>query len=349
MRFASDNWSGAAPQIVAAIAAEAGNYATAYGASALDRAVEDRFRDIFERDLAVYFVATGSAANAMALTAVNRPGGIVFCHSDSHILEDECGAVEYATGGARLFPVAGAEGKIDPGALESAIGRFDPDFVHSGQPMAVSITQQNEAGGIYRVEEIRRIADISHAGGLPLHMDGARFANALVALGCSPADMTWKAGVDLLSFGGTKNGCVGAEALLVFDESLTAQVPFLRKRAGLLFSKARFVAAQFAAYFEDGLWLDLARHANAMADRLREGLAESRHGQIAWPAEGNEIFVVMKAADAARMKAAGALFYERHAPAGVTIAPDETMVRLVTSFSTSEEDVGGFLAALDGR
>jgi threonine aldolase len=239
MIFASDNWAGAAPQIIEAIAREASERGNAYGESPIDGRVEARFSEIFEREVAVLFVGTGSAANALALANVNRPGGVVFCHRESHILEDECGGVEYLTGGARLLGIDGTRGKIRPDGLAAAISRFAPGNVHSGQPMAVSITQQTEAGTAYTLEEIRALSTVARERDLPLHMDGARFANALVQARVSPAAMTWQAGVDILSFGGTKNGCVGAEALVFFNPAKASDAPYLRKRAGQLFSKSR--------------------------------------------------------------------------------------------------------------
>jgi threonine aldolase/endonuclease/exonuclease/phosphatase family metal-dependent hydrolase len=290
MMFGSDNWAGAAPEIVQAISQEAARFGNAYGDSPIDKAVDARFTEIFERDVAVFFVATGTAANALGLASVNRPGGVVFCHAASHVIEDECGAVEYLTGGSRLLGVDGAAGKLDLQALRAAMRRFAPGFVHSGQPMAVSITQMTEAGTVYTPTEIRAIAELAAERGLPLHMDGARFANALVSLGVSPAEMTWKAGIDILSFGGTKNGCMGAEALVFFDPQRAADAPYLRKRAGQLFSKSRFIAAQFDAYLQDGLWLELARHANGMADCLRAGLGRSNTAREAWPTRGKRGF-----------------------------------------------------------
>ncbi len=346
MIFASDNWAGAAPPVIAAIAREANERGHPYGESPIDREVEARFSEIFERDVAVLFVGTGSAANALALASVNRPGGAVFCHRESHILEDECGGVEYLTGGARLIGLDGARGKIEPHVLTAAIGRFPPGNVHSGQPMAVSITQQTEAGTVYTPDEIRALSTLAGEHGLPLHMDGARFANALVQLEVSPAAMTWQAGVDILSFGGTKNGCVGAEALVFFDPAKARDAPYLRKRAGQLFSKSRFIAAQFDAYFRDGLWLDLAHHANGMAERLRAGLERSNRARQAWPTRGNEVFAVLSKAGAERLRAAGATFYDWPAPHGVRIDAGETLIRLVTSFATAEAEVDSFLAEL---
>lgn len=348
MIFASDNWAGAAPQIVEAIAREAAARGKAYGESAIDKIVEARFSAIFERDVAILCVGTGSAANALALASFNKPGGVVFCHRESHIIEDECGGVEYLTGGARLAGIAGAAGKIDPDGLRAGIARFVPGNVHSGQPMAVSITQLTEAGTAYSVDEIRTISAIAEERGLPLHMDGARFANALVHLGCSPAEMTWKAGVDVLSFGGTKNGCMGAEALVFFDPERAREAPYLRKRAGQLFSKSRFIAAQFDAYLNDDLWLDLARHSNGMAERLRQGLDETARARLAWKTDANEVFAMLKKSDAERLRGAGAIFYEWHAPHTGEGEPhsDEMLARLVTSFATREDEVDAFLGLL---
>jgi threonine aldolase len=263
-------------------------------------------------------------------------------------MEDECGGVEYLTGGARLIGLDGPVGKIDPENLGAAIDRFVPGFVHSGQPMAVSIAQQNEAGGIYAVDEIRAIASIARERGLPLHMDGARFANAVARLGLGPAEITWKAGVDILSFGASKNGCVAAEALVFFDPAAAREMPYLRKRAGQLFSKSRFIAAQFDAYFRDGLWLRLAGHANAMAGRLRSGLAASAKAREAWPTEGNEVFAVIPREDAERLRKVGGVFYDWPEPHGAPLglAAHETVVRLVASFATQPGNVDRFLIEL---
>ena len=346
MFFASDNWAGAAEPIVEAIARHSGGYAHAYGASAHDRAVEERFNALFEREVAVFFVGTGSAANALGLAAVSRPGGVVFCQRESHVVEDECGGVEFQTGGGRLLPLGGPAGKIDPDALAAALARFSPDFVHAGQPMAVTVSQATEAGTAYGLDELREIAEIAEKAGIPLHMDGSRFANALVRLGVSPAEMTWKSGVDVLSFGATKNGCICAEALVVFDPAKAKDIGYIRKRAGHLFSKSRFVAAQFDAYFRDDLWLDLARRANGMADRLRTGLVAAPDARQAWPTETNEIFVVLKRETAERLRQAGAVFYDWSAAPEFRLDDDESLHRLVTSFSTTEADVDGFLAVL---
>lgn len=346
MQFASDNWSGVAAPIMEAIAAEAARSGAAYGGSNRDKEVEARFSALFERDVAVYFVATGSAANGLAMSAANKAGGVIFCHCDCHMIEGECGGVEFLTGGARLHGVDGDNGLLQPSALEAAIAEFSPASEHFGRGTAISITQQTEAGTIYALDDIRQIADVARANGLMLHMDGARFANALARLDASPADMTWRAGVDILSFGGTKNGCMAAEAVIVFDPDRAQDLPFLRKRAGHLFSKARFVAAQFDAYLHDGLWLDLARHSNAMADALRAGLASSPHAREAWLTQGNEIFAVLRRSDAERLQAAGATFHPWTRNGGARLSEDELVVRFVTAFSTTRDEVDALFETL---
>lgn len=348
MNFASDNWAGAHPRIVEAVASEAGRFGAAYGESETDRRAAALFAEIFETGLSVFPVATGTAANALSMAALNRPGGFVLCHRESHTVEDECGAVEHLTGGARLCKLDGPAGKIAAADVASALASFDPSFVHGGRPMAVSITQATEAGGVYTVAEIAAIAAVAHEAGLPLHMDGARLANALVAMQASAADMTWRAGVDILSFGATKNGCIGADAIVVFDAVRASEIPWLRMRAGHNFSKARFVSAQFEAYFADGLWMRMAGHAQVMADRLRAGLDASPVARQAWPTSSNEVFAVLRRADIEALRGDGASFYDWHPPhgSGLELAPDEGLVRLVASFATQQGEVDAFLARI---
>ncbi|KJS14985.1 MAG: threonine aldolase [Hoeflea sp. BRH_c9] len=348
MIFTSDNWAGAHPAISASLSAHSTGFSAAYGASDLDRKVEQTFNTIFGREVAVFFVGTGTAANSLALSAVNRPGGVSFCHREAHVIADECGAPEFFSHGARLVPVDGADGKMDPAILETEIARFPAGFVHAGQPMAVTLTQATEAGTVYQPDEIRAISKIAKAHGLPLHMDGARFANALVALDLTPAQMTLDLGVDILSFGGTKNGCWCAEALVFLDPAMANQAAFIRKRAAHLFSKSRFIAAQFDAYFENDLWLDLARHSNTMADRLRTGISGSSRARLAWQSSANEIFPILSKSLSRELMAKGALFYEWTAPRAAShlVGADETMLRLVTSFATTEDQVDQFLECL---
>jgi threonine aldolase len=349
MNFASDNWTGAHPLISQRLFEVASGFSAPYGASSLDRMIEQRFNEVFEREVAVYFVSTGTAANSLALAAVNRPGGVSFCHREAHMLEDECGAPEFFTHGARLAPVDGANGKINPDNLRAEIKRFPPDFVHAGQPMAISITQATEIGTLYRPDEIDEIAEIAQAYSLPLHMDGARFANALVALELTLAEMTWKRGVDIVSFGATKNGCWCAEALVFMDPKLSKDLPFIRKRAAQLLSKSRFIAAQFEAYLQDDLWLRMARHANAMAERLQKGIINSKQTKLAWQAEANEVFVVFDQALAHQLREKGAVFNQWNPPRAKPdlLEHNEVLVRLVTSFATEVAHVDRFLELLD--
>ncbi|MBD0414406.1 threonine aldolase family protein [Oryzicola mucosus] len=348
MFFASDNWAGAHPLIAEKLGKNASGFSAGYGSGDLDKQVYRTFSEIFEREVAVFFVATGTAANALSLSSVNRPGGVTFCHRGAHIVEDECGAPEFFTGGARLCPVDGPLGRMEPALLRQAIARYPAEFVHSGQPMAISITQATEMGTLFSLDDIETISAIASENGLPLHMDGARFANALVALDTTPAEMTWKRGVDILSFGGTKNGCWCAEAVVLFDLDKAKEFAFLRKRAGQLFSKSRFISAQFDAYFEGGLWLETARHANAMATKLADAIGTSGSARLGWEPQANEVFPILKKSDVERLKAEGAVFYDWHAPVDFDgeIASDETLCRLVTSFATTDEDVERFAATL---
>jgi len=346
--FSSDNWAGAHPKIAAALATHASGYEPAYGGGELDRAVNRKFSEIFERDVAVFFVGTGTAANALSLVSADKPGGLSFCHRESHVMEDECGAPEYFMGGSRLHPVDGALGRIDPKNLARAIGRFAPEVVHSGRPAAVSITQATEIGTLYSLEDIDAISAIARQHMLPLHMDGARFANALVALDTTPAEMTWKRGVDIVSFGGTKNGCWCAEAVILFDLERANEFGFIRKRAAQLFSKSRFIAAQFDAYFEDGLWLENATHANAMAARLAASIRPSNTLRLAWDPQANEVFAIMPADKMTELQEAGARFYDWPAPHGFdgAVGTDDKLCRFVTSFATTVDDIDRFASLI---
>lgn len=348
MHFASDNWAGAHPAIAERLSAAATGFSSAYGTSDLDKAVLQRFCEIFERDVAIYYVGTGTAANALAMTALARPGGVAFCHREAHMVVDECGAPEYFSGGARLCPVDGALGRMDPAELAAAIARYPAEIVHHGQPMAVSLTQTSEIGTLHCLDDIRAITTVASDAGLPVHMDGARFANALVALDCTPAEMTWKSGVDIVSFGGTKNGCWCAEALVVFEPGKFGQLPFLHKRAAQLFSKSRFIAAQFDAYFDGGLWLETAHHANTMAAKLAARLRQSPSTRLAWEPQANEVFAIIGRQKAATMMDAGAAFHPWGKPHGYTepIGDDEQIYRFVTSFATTDEHVTQLAALL---
>ena len=344
MNFASDNTAGVAPAILAAIARASDGYALGYGSDAVTARVEQRLAQVFEHELAAFLVPTGTAANALALAQVTPPWGAVLCHAESHIATDECGAPEFFGGGLKLIGLAGEGGKIAPATLEAALARGPWGGPHHVSAAAVSLSQATEAGTIYRPHEIARLADIARGRGLAVHMDGARFANALVRTNTTPAELTWRAGVDVLSFGATKGGALAAEAVIFFDPARAGGMQERRKRGGHLLSKHRFLAVQVEAYLADDLWLDLARHANRMADRLVERLGAAGIKPV-WPVEANEVFVPLSAEADRRLKAAGASYYPWTSvslPAGLVVAPGATVVRLVTSFSTTEAEVDRF-------
>ncbi len=334
--FCSDNATGASPEILAALARAAEGAAMPYGDDDLTRRLEARFQDVFETDCRAFPVATGTAANVLGLALMTPPYGAIYCHAESHINVDECGAPELFTGGAKLVGLAAPHGKLTPEVLAAAIE--GAGVVHQVQPAAVSLTQASEAGTVYRPEEIAAIAELARTHGLGLQMDGARFANALAFLGCSPAELTWKAGVDALAFGATKNGALAAEAVVVFRPELAETFGYRRKRGGHLFSKMRFLSAQLEAYLADDLWLGNARHANAQAARLAEGLAALPGIELLHPVEANEIFARLPGALIEGLLEDGFQFY-RWGP------PERCEVRLVAAFDTAEADVEAFLAA----
>ena len=334
--FCSDNVAGASPAILEALAGAGSGAMMPYGADPISAKVEQRLRDIFETDLTAYFVATGTAANALAFSAMCPPYGAVYCHPDSHVNVDECGAPEFFTGGAKLVTLDGPNGKFDAAALEGALGAGWAGVEHHSQPAAVSLTQASEAGTVYQPREIAAISEVCRGHGLGLHVDGARFANALVTLGCSPAEASWRAGADVLSFGATKNGALAAEAVLFFKSGLTEGFRFRRKRAGHLFSKMRFISAQLDAYLTDDLWLANATHANAMAQQLAQGLKDIDGVTFLHPVEANELFVTLPASARAGLEADGFNFY-----AWVAGGPD--CIRLVTAFDTAPEAITGFI------
>jgi threonine aldolase len=341
MNFASDNTAGVAPAILDAIVAANEGYARGYGNDDWTLKAERRLSEIFEREVAVFLVPTGTAANALALAQVTPPWGIVLCHEESHIVTDECGAPEFFGGGLKLVGLAGDAGKLGPQTLQTALAGHAGHRPHEMIPSALSITQASEAGTIYRADEIASLCDIAHARSLAVHMDGARFANALVRLNASPAQMTWRAGVDVLSFGATKGGAMAAEAVVFFDAARAAFMGERRKRGGHLLSQHRFIAAQLRAYLEDDRWLALARHANTMADRLAQKLTVVGLKPV-YPVEANLVFVVLPRALDARLKAAGANYYVRSRE-GFDAGADNVLVRLVTSFATPDQDIERFV------
>jgi threonine aldolase len=337
MRFASDNTSGAAPEVMAALLKVNEGYERSYGADAAMTRVTALVREIFEAPEAViHLVATGTAANALAIATHCQPWGAVFCHTHAHIAEDECNAPEFYSG-AKLVLVPGDLGRMTPATLAKALGSTGEGGVHGVQRGMLSLTNVTEAGTVYTPAQIAELTALAKEHDLPCHLDGARFANALVATGATPAEMTWKAGIDVLSLGGTKNGCLGVEGVVLFNPAKSWELELRRKRGGHLFSKHRFLSAQMQAYLTDGLWLRLATQANAMGQRLASGLRVK--GATVPEATANMMFPEWAEGTHARLEVAGATYYRFPA------APGRERARLVTSWSTTEADVNRFLAA----
>jgi threonine aldolase len=343
MDFLSDNAYGAAPEILAAVIAANAGTAAPYGNDELTQRVGAAIGRLFAREVAVFPVGTGTAANALALATLCPPHGAILCHQHAHIVVDECGAPGFFTHGATLVPIAGEHGKLTPAAIAGTLARFEPGNVHSAQPAVISLTQATECGTVYTPDEIAAIGALARRHGLKLHVDGARFANALAHLDCAPADATWRAGVDALSFGATKNGALGAEAVIFFDPADAGDFVYRRKKAGHLVSKMRLVSAQLAAYLEDGLWLALAARANARALRLAEGIAGVAGAELAHPVQANTVFVSLPDATVVRLRAAGAVFYDWTPP-----ADGRTLARFVVSFATPEDDIGRLICVARG-
>jgi len=351
VQFSSDNSGPAHPLVIEALARANAGYAPGYGADAAMERVTARLRATFEApDAACYLVATGTAANALALATVCPPWARIFAHRYAHVEEDECGAIGFYADGAPVTVVDGAHGRIDPRMLEAAAARSGGG-VHQPQRGAVTLTNATEAGTLYDPDAVAAIAAVARRHGMALHMDGARFANAVATLGCAPADLTWRAGVDALSFGGTKNGLLGVEAVILFDPARAWEFELRRKRAGHLLSKHRYLSAQMEAYLDDGLWLDLARRANAAAARLAAGLAALPAARLAHPVEANEVFAAWPRAAHRRLLEAGAHYYlwDFEAPQNQTLdGPDDARIgaRLVANWATEPEEVDRFLALL---
>jgi threonine aldolase len=340
MNFASDNWAGALPAVMEAVNRHNGGFARAYGGDDVTAAVTRLFSEIFETDVEVHFVATGTAANSLSMLTLARAGGVVFCSADAHLHNDEYGATEFLSG-MKLQTVPALAGKISADGLSAAIAQAEAG--RGGPPTALTVTNATECGTTYVPDEIAALAALAKSRGMAVHIDGARFGNAVAATRATPAALTWKAGVDIMSFGATKNGCMGAEAILVFNREIARELQVIRQRAGHVVSKARFVAAQFEGYFAGGAWLAAAGHANLMAGRLTAGLKQSNAARLAWESTANEVFPILEKATIARLRENGAMLYEWPAP---DVRPDEDCVRLVTSFETTEAEVDRFLALL---
>ncbi|MGB0496749.1 MAG: threonine aldolase family protein [Rubricella sp.] len=350
MNFASDNAGPAAPEIMTAVLRANSGYEPSYGAEpAMDR-VRALVREQFEAPEAeVFLVATGTAANVISLACLCPPWARVYCHEESHLEQDECGAPEFFTHGAKLHLLPGDHGKIAPETLRAAIEATPKGFVHAQQPGAVSITNLTEAGTAYTPDEVAALAAIASEHGLPFHMDGARFANAVAGLDVSPAALTTGAGVTALSLGGTKNGCLGVEAVVLFDPSLAWEFELRRKRGAHLFSKHRYLSAQMEASLEDGLWLTLAANANAMAKALAGAIDALPGGSLVHPRDGNEVFARFPRVVHRRLMDAGAKYYLWPFDQSLDGPGDEPLsCRLVTNWSTTGEEISAFLNAMKG-
>lgn len=342
MNFASDNVYGVDPRILAALGEANGGTAPSYASDDLTGRSEAMLSEIFEKDVRAFLVTTGTAANGLSLSAVAPPYGAVICHAESHISSDECNSPENFTGGAKLLGLPGSAGKLTSAEIEAALKRFVRG-AHDPKPSAVSITNVTELGTVYSPQEVKAISDLIRPRGIKLHMDGARFANAVASTGVTPAQLTWKAGVDVLSFGATKNGAMLLEAVVFFDPKLAEDFLYRRMRAGQLVSKSRYLGAQMVAYLANGLWLENASRANHLAKELRAGLEAVRGVRIPFATQANLVFAVLPRALHQRLVKAGASYHERPVRE-ISPGDDEVVVRLVTSFATPQADVERFLA-----
>lgn len=341
MEFASDNAGPVPSQVLETLAKANKGYASGYGADALSERVTARLRDLFEApQAAVYLVSTGTAANSIALSCLCPPFGTVFCSPVAHIHEDECNAPEFYTGGAKLTLVPGTD-RMDAGTLHDTIAAEESRGVHGPQRGPVSITQVTERGNVYSLDQLRALCDVARAFDLPVHLDGARFANACVKLGCTPAEMSWKLGVDAVVFGGTKNGLMGVEAVVFFDPAKAVQFEHRRKRGGHLISKHRYLAAQMEAYLEGDLWMDLATRANRACERVVQGL-KGAGVEVLNDTWANMLFFRAPRRVHRVLQGAGAHYYLWD---GGLDGPDDTLVmgRLVCDWSLAEESIDGFL------
>lgn len=341
--FGSDNVSGAHPAILEALVAANAGTAASYGADAVSARLEARLAQVFEHEVTVFPVVSGTAANSLALAQLCPPWGAILCETGAHVAVDECGAPTVFSGGGTLWTIDGLAGRLRPEDLRARLAGSRAGDQHQVQPAALTLTQATECGTVYTPADVAALAEVARGHGLGVHMDGARFANALVHLGCAPAEVTWRAGVDVLSLGATKNGALMAEAVVFFDRAKAENFLYRRKRMGHLVSKMRFLSAQLDAWLCDDLWLRLARQANACASRLAQGLG-ARSLAPEWPVEANEVFVRLPVALAEAVEGAGFHFYPWGDP---PTDGGPGLYRLVTAWNSTEAGVDAFLAALD--
>jgi threonine aldolase len=337
--FRSDNTGRAAPKILEALIQANRGTALGYGGDEWTAALQRRFSELFETSVRVFPVATGTAANALALASLGPSWGIVYCSEVAHINTAEANATGFFGGGLKLAVVAGSHGKIGAEPLVETLASISPGQLHRGQPSAISLTQASDLGAVYSLDEIRTLAELAKARGLKMHIDGARFANAVARLGCSPAELTWRAGIDVMSFGATKNGGALCDAIVVFSPGIADGIAVQLRRAGQVWSKMRFASAQLIAYVEDDLWLEMARAANAIAARIAAGLRDISTARLLAPVEVNEIFLELPSTTMDALETDGLQFYRR----------SETLARFVCRFDTTEAEADALLAALRRR
>ena len=334
--YRSDNTGRAAPEILDALVRANRDTALGYGADEWTADLQRRFSDLFETAVRVFPVATGTAANALALASLGPSWGIVYCSELAHINTAEANAAGFFGGGIKLAAIGGMHGKIDAALLAEGLARIAPGQLHKGQPTAVSLTQATDLGAVYSIDEIGNVAETAKRRGLRLHMDGARFANAVARLGCTPADATWRSGVDIMSFGATKNGGALCDAIVVFSPELTDGLAVQLRRAGQVWSKMRFASAQLIAYIENGLWLEMARASNGIAARIAAGLRDIPAARLLAPIEANEIFLELPDGAMDGLERDGFQFYRR----------SRTLARFVCRFDTTEAEADALIAAL---
>lgn len=352
MNFGSDNQSGVSPRILDALVAACSGTAAPYGNDAWTQQAEQAISRVFEHEVKAFFVATGTASNCLALSALAQPWNAILCHAQAHLISDESTAPEFFSGGARLLPIATDCGKITPTALRDTLKRLPDARPHSVQPTALSLAQATENGLVYTPAELSALSAIAHAHDLHVHMDGARFANAVASLGCTPAELSVRAGIDVLSFGASKDGALAAEAVVFFKPELAQGFDFRRKRAGQLVSKGRLFGAQVGAWLQGDHWLELAGQANLRAQMLCETLQAHDAVRLAWPVQANEVFAVMPKPLLERLLAAGVQCYDWYPdslPPTMKLDVDEVPVRFVTAWSTSSEELEDFATVLGTR
>jgi threonine aldolase len=348
--FGSDNSVGASEPIMQAMhEANRADAMASYGNDPYTERATDAINQLFGCKTRVFFLPTGTAANALALAQLTPRWGSIYCTHEAHIAVDEANAVEYATGGARLVTLPSLGGKLEFDTLEQALTETPNHSPHNAKPAMLSLTNLTEGGRVYSPYEIRRLAVVAETHGLRVHMDGARFANAVAATGATPAELTWQSGVHVLTFGASKGGALQAEAVVFFFPSMADEFDQRIKQAGHLVSKSRYMGAQFEAYLKDGHWLELARHANAMGNQLSKGLEQIQGVRLPWQPDANEVFCFLAKPLHERLQAAGAVYYEwptMALPAALKPTSDEVFVRLVTSWQTKPAQVQKLLSVL---